>query len=86
MSPGTRMKKDCEGRLRELVPANETISAVGTAQELRTLVPDIGSGTGSTFLVVTPRRVLFAPWVSSRQPDEQIVFDEVARWADGVQY
>jgi hypothetical protein len=80
------MKKDCEARLRDLVPADETIAAVGTAQELRSLRADIGSGGGVTFLVVTARRVLFAPWAPAKQPHEQIRFDEVSRWADGVQY
>jgi hypothetical protein len=80
------MKKDCEARLRALVPAGEAIAAAGTAAELRTLGRDIGSSSGVTFLVVTPRRVLFAPWVPSNQPHEEIPFDEVTRWADGVQY
>jgi hypothetical protein len=80
------MKKDCEARLRDLVPAGETITAVGTAAELRRLDPDIGSGSGVTFLVVSPLRVLFAPWAPPKQPHEEIRLDEVTRWADGVQY
>lgn len=56
------MKKECEARLRELVPESETIVAVGTAEELRKLGPDIGSGGGWTFVVVTLERVLFADW------------------------
>jgi hypothetical protein len=80
------MKKDCEARLRALVASDETIAAVGTAQELRTLGVDIGSGAGWTFLVITPSRVLFAPWASPQQPHEQIRFDEVTSWADGMQY
>jgi hypothetical protein len=80
------MKKDCEARLRALVASDETIAAVGTAQELRTLGADIGSGAGWTFLVVTPSRVLFAPWASPQQSHEEIRFDAVTRWADGLQY
>jgi hypothetical protein len=80
------MRKDCDARLRALVPAGETITAVGTAAELRRLGPDIGSGSGVTFLVVSPLRVLFAPWTPPKQPHEEIRFDEVTRWADGVQY
>lgn len=43
-SVGTRMKKDFAAHLRGLVARHETIVAVGTAHELRTLGPDIGSG------------------------------------------
>lgn len=83
---GTRMKKDCEARLRGLVSPDETITAVGTAEELRTLGPDIGSGGGWTFLVVTPERVLFAKWGSPQKPHEELRLDEVTHWAHGRQY
>jgi hypothetical protein len=48
MSPGTRLKKECEARLRDLVAEDEPILAVGTAEELRSLGSDIGSGGGWT--------------------------------------
>ena len=37
------MKKDCEARLRALIPNDEAVVAVGTAEELRELGPEIGS-------------------------------------------
>ena len=86
VSPGTRMKKDCEARLRDLVAADETIVAVGTAEELRRLGPEIGSGAGWTFVVVTLDRVLFARWGSPQKSHEEIRLDEVTRWAHGSQY
>jgi hypothetical protein len=52
------MKRACETRLRSLVPREETIVAVGTAEELRELGHDIGSGGGWTFVVVTVERLL----------------------------
>jgi len=58
------MKKDCAAHLRGLVARHETIVAVGTAHELRTLGPDIDSGGGCTFIVVTEERPLFAKWGS----------------------
>ena len=86
MSPGMRAKKYCEARLRALVPPDEGISSVGTAQELHKLDSDIGSGGGWTFLVVTPARVLFANWGSDEGPHEEIRFDDVTHWAQGTQY
>jgi hypothetical protein len=86
MSPGTRMMKECEVRLRGLVPADETVVAVGTAEELRALGPDIGSGGGWTFIVATPERLLFARWAQPQRPHEEIRLDEVTRWASGTQY
>jgi hypothetical protein len=86
MSPGTRMKKECEVRLRGLVPAGETIAAVGTAEELRSLGANIGSGGGSTFIVVTSERLLFATWGSRQRPHEEFRLDEVTHWASGTQY
>ena len=86
MSPGTRMKKECEERLRGLVPTDEPIVAVGTAEELRSLGSDIGSGGGWTFIVLTSKRLLFAPWGSPDKPHEEIRLDEVTRWASGTQY
>ncbi len=81
MSPGTRMKKECEAWLRGLVPADETVVAVGTAEELRSLGADIGSGGGWTFIVVTSQRLLFARWGSTQRRHEEIRFDEVTHWA-----
>lgn len=86
MSPGTRMKKECEAKLRGLVPADETVVGVGTAEELRSLGPDIGSGGGWTFIVVTSERLLFARWASPQKSHEEIRLNEVARWASGTQY
>jgi hypothetical protein len=80
------MKKDCEARLRGLVPTDEHIAAVGTAEELQSLGPDIGSGSGWTFVVVTTERVLFARWDSPQEPHEEIELNEVKRWASGTQY
>lgn len=86
MSPGTPMKKECEAWLRGLVPPDETVVAVGTAEELRSLGPDIGSGGGWTFIVATFERLLFARWGSRQKPHEEIRFDEITRWASGTQY
>jgi hypothetical protein len=80
------MKKECEARLRDLVPSNESVAAVGTAEELRSLGPDIGSGAGWTFIVVTPERLLIADWGSPERPHEEIRLDEVTRWSSGTQY
>jgi hypothetical protein len=80
------MKKECEERLRGLVALDEPIAAVGTAEELRSLGPDIGSGGGWTFIVVTDKRVLFAQWASPGKRHEEIALDEVNRWASGTQY
>jgi hypothetical protein len=80
------MKKECEARLRGLVPTDEPIAAVGTAEELRSLGPEIGSGGGWTFIVVTSERLLFAPWGSAQKPHEEIRLDEVTGWASGTQY
>ena len=86
MSSGTLMKKECETWLRGLVPADETIVAVGTAEELRSLGPDIGSGGGWTFIVATSERLLFARWGSHHKSQEEIRLDEVTQWASGTQY
>ncbi|MEA2508245.1 MAG: hypothetical protein QOG21_327, partial [Actinomycetota bacterium] len=43
-----------------LVPRHEVTVAVGTAEELQTLGGDIGSGAGSTFVLVTSDRVLLS--------------------------
>lgn len=86
MSPGTRMKKECEERLRGLVTPDEAIVAVGTAEELSSLGPEIGSGGGWTFIVVTTERVLFAQWGSAPKPHEEIRLDQVTHWASGTQY
>jgi hypothetical protein len=80
------MKKECELQLRGLVPADETIAAVGTAEELRSLGADIGSGGGWTFIVVTSERLLFSDWGSRQRPHEEIRLDEVTHWASGAQY
>ena len=80
------MKKECEARLRGLVPPDEPIAAVGTAEELRSLGPDIGSGGGWTFIVVPSERLLFAPLGSPQKPHEEIPLDDVMRWASGTQY
>jgi hypothetical protein len=80
------MRRDCETRLRELVPPKETIVAVGRAEELRELRPNIGSGGGWTFVVVTDEQVLFGRWGSPGKPHESIRLDEVTHWADGKQY
>lgn len=86
MTSGTLMKKECEERLRGLVPTDEPIVAVGTAEELRSLGRDIGSGGGWTFIVLTSERLLFAPWGLPHRPHEEIRLNEVTRWASGTQY
>lgn len=86
MTPGTRMRKACEQRLCALVPADEKILAVGTAEYLDSLGPDMGSGGGWTFIVVTSTRVLFAPWRSPEKPHEEIRFEDVLSWSSGTQY
>lgn len=85
-SPGLRMKKACEARLRDLLASGEPALAVGVAEELDDLEGGMGSGGGWTFLVLSPRRVLFADWGSPHQPHGEIALDAVTRWADGTQY
>ena len=80
------MRRACEARLRGLVPREETVVPVGTAEELRKLRSNIGSGGGWTFVVLTEVRVLFARWGRPREPHECIRLDEVTRWAHGRQY
>jgi 4-amino-4-deoxy-L-arabinose transferase-like glycosyltransferase len=82
----SRGKDDCERRLTALVGEVGQIEAVGTAQQLAALGPEIGSGSGSTFLVVTPERLYFAQWNRPEWPHREIHFDEISSWADGVQY
>ena len=86
MSPGTRMKKECEARLRALLSGEEEVLAAGTAEKLRSLGPRIGSGTGWTFVVLTTHRLLFAAWGGKQEPHEEIHLDEISRWASGDQY
>jgi hypothetical protein len=86
MTPGTRLKKECEAGLRALVPEDEPILAVGIAEELRSLGSDIGSGGGWTFIVLTSDRLLFANWGSPDKPHDEVRLDEVIRWASGTQY
>lgn len=86
MTPAYFTKKECEARLRSLLPADEPVLAVGTAEELPELLPDLGSGTGGDFLVVTPERLVFAGWGVSVVRPREIVFDDVTHWADGTQY
>lgn len=86
MTPGQRMRKECETRLRQLVTADERIVAVGTADEFPEPTGDLGVQGRWRFLLVTSERLLFADWSKPDRPHEDITFDEVARWADGVQY
>ena len=86
LSSGLRMKKECEERLRSLVPPGEAILAVGTAEELRTLGPEIGSGGGWTMTVLTPVRLLFSRWAPPGKQHEEIRLDEMSDWAHGKQY
>ena len=86
LSVGKRMKKDCAALLRGLVARDETIVAMGTAHELRTLGPHLGSGSGATFIVVTEGRALFAKWGSPEKPHEEIRINEVTHWGHGRQY
>lgn len=80
------MKKQCEARLRALLAPDEPVAAVGTAEELPSLGPDIGSGGGRTFILVTSQRLLFARWDSPERPHEEIRLEEVTAWASGTQY
>lgn len=80
------MKKECEAWLRGLVVPEEMIVAVGTAEELHSLGSDIGSGGGSTFIVVTSERLLFARWSSRQKSHDELRLDEVMRWAAGTQH
>jgi hypothetical protein len=80
------MKKECEARLRALVPPDETIAAVGTAEELDSLGPDIGSGGGGTLMLLTAERLLFSSWGRSGRPVEEIRLDDVTHWGSGTQY
>lgn len=80
------MKEACEARLRALIPRQEPVVAVGTAEELKALETDVGSGGGWTFLVVTTSRLLFARWDHSDGPVGEIAFEDAGSWADGHQY
>jgi hypothetical protein len=84
MNPGARMQKDAEVRLRALVPHGEAIVAVGTAEELRELRRDIGSGSGGTFVVVTSHRLVFSEL--SADTHYEIRLKEIEGWASGTQY
>jgi hypothetical protein len=85
-SPGTNLRKVCEKRLRALLPEDEPVIAVGTAETRRDLEGDIAEAGRWTFLVVTEHRVVHADWGRHSAPHEEIVFDDVATWADGHQY
>ena len=74
------MKKECEARLRSLVPPHEAIVAVGTAEELMSLGREIGSGGGFTMIVLTRVRLLFGDWGSPQKPHEEIRLDDVGHW------
>jgi hypothetical protein len=80
------MRKQSEARLRSLVPPDEAIVAVGTAEELRSLGREMGSGGGFTMIVLTPIRLLFGDWGSPQNPHEEIRLDDVGHWAHGTQH
>lgn len=85
--PGTELREACEKRLRALLPEDEAVIAVGTAETRRNLEGDISTAGRWTFLVVTGHRLVHADWGHGENaPHEEIVFDDVARWADGEQY
>lgn len=86
LPPGARDKKECELRLRALMATDEAVLAVGTAEELRELTADLGSGGGWTFVVVTDRRILFGRWGSPHENHDEIELDAITGWADGSQY
>lgn len=86
LSPGVRDKKACEERLRALAGPGEEVVAVGTAEELRELKRDLGSGGGWTFMVLTDRRVLYAQWGSPQSNHDELQLDSITRWAHGTQY
>ena len=85
VSPGTRMRQECSARLLALVDADEQVVAKGTVDEMKELRHHIDSGGGWTFLVLTDRRMLFAPWTRSGRDCEQIVLDEVSAWTEATQ-
>ena len=85
-SPGIRLKKECEARLRRLVTPEEALMALGTAEELKELGPNVGSGTGWTFVVLTDRRILFAGWGLRDAGHHEIDLSDISAWADGTQY
>lgn len=74
-----------EERLRRLVPAGEDVVAVGAADEFPDDAEDFGGQGHRRFLVVTMQRLLVTDW-SRSGADEEIVFDELGKWADGTQY
>lgn len=80
------MRKECETRLRRLVPADEQVIAVGTADEFLEPTGDLGVQGQWRFLLVTSERLLLADWSKPDRPHEDIAFDEVVRWADELQY
>ena len=80
------MKKECEARLRGLVPEEEDVVAVGTAEQLGSLGTELGSGGGFTFLVLTTERFLFAAWDHPDEPHNEILLDDITHWASGTQY
>jgi hypothetical protein len=87
LEPFQRRKKDCELLLRGQLSPDESVIAVSTAEELPALGRELGSGSpGSTLLVVTHRRVLFACWNLPRRRYEEIGLGEITRWTDGTQY
>lgn len=83
MSQVTEMQRRCQERLRSLVADDETVLAVGAADEFARPAGDLGvQGQWRTF-VVTGGRLLFADWSRPQDPHEEIVFDQVKeleRW------
>lgn len=78
------MRRECDDRLRRLVGADERAIASGIAT-LLLAVDDTAAGDWR-FLVITDRRMLSAHWGHPDRPHEDLAFDAVTAWADGVQY
>lgn len=86
MSEGTDMQRRCEERLRSLVADDETVLAVGAADEFAQPAGDLGVQGRWRTLVVTEKRLLLADWSRPQDPHEEITFDQVKGWSDGSQY
>ena len=86
MDPGRRARRECEERLRALVPSSEEVIAVGTAEEIDSLKGNIGSGGGRTFIVLTSARILFAYWGWTEVDPDELLLDEVTHFVHGTQY
>lgn len=86
MSQGDQMTRECEARLRDLVPKGEEVVATGTADEFPEPKGDLGVQGDWRLLLITEKRILMADWSKPEAAHEEILFKDIGRWGDGQQY